>query len=336
MEKENKNSNVTLNKEGFMQAYAIYPDSLHRAGEEINLKELFSIVWNGKWWIIGITTLFAVLSVAYAINLPNLYQAEARLAVTEDAQRDGGAPLSGQFGGLASLAGVNLQQNHVDMATLAVEILQSRKFLTEFVERHNILPELMASESWDPISGTLFFNRNIYNPDSKEWTRVVDLPQLPRPSSWEYVQAFRDILAVERDSNGGLVTVRIIHRSPVVSQQWVNLLVEDINMEMRERSIEESNRSIAYLEEQLLQTSLTSMQEVFYQIMEQQIKKIMFASIRPEYVFRVIDPAVIPEQRHSPRRSLIAIAGTFFGGIFSLAVVFFIHILRSSNRKNDS
>ncbi|MDZ7925022.1 MAG: Wzz/FepE/Etk N-terminal domain-containing protein [Marinagarivorans sp.] len=36
--------------------------------DEIDLRELWNILWQGKWWIIGITFLFAVAGVIYAIE----------------------------------------------------------------------------------------------------------------------------------------------------------------------------------------------------------------------------------------------------------------------------
>ena len=44
--------------------------------DEIDLRELFTAIWQGKWIIIAITSLFAVASVFYAINQPNIYKSE--------------------------------------------------------------------------------------------------------------------------------------------------------------------------------------------------------------------------------------------------------------------
>ena len=73
------------------------------ADDEIDLRELFTAIWQGKWVIIAITTLFAVASVFYAINQPNIYKSEALLAPAEQDKAGGLGVLSGQFGGLASL-----------------------------------------------------------------------------------------------------------------------------------------------------------------------------------------------------------------------------------------
>ena len=75
--------------------------------DEIDLKELFMVLWSGKWLISVITAVAAASSVVVALSLPNIYVASALLAPAES----NGGGLSGlmkQYGGLASLAGVAL------------------------------------------------------------------------------------------------------------------------------------------------------------------------------------------------------------------------------------
>jgi LPS O-antigen subunit length determinant protein (WzzB/FepE family) len=62
--------------------------------DEIDLRELFSVLWAGKIKIIAITAVFAVASVIYALSAPDEYKATALLA---PAQSDGGG-LSGALG----------------------------------------------------------------------------------------------------------------------------------------------------------------------------------------------------------------------------------------------
>ncbi len=75
--------------------------------DEINLRELFTVLWVGKIKIIAITAMFAIMSVFYALSVPNQYKASVSLVPAQ--QQSGG--ISGalaQLGGIASLAGVSL------------------------------------------------------------------------------------------------------------------------------------------------------------------------------------------------------------------------------------
>lgn len=313
-----------------------YPPNYYNApypqDDEIDLRELFGIIWEGKWIIIAITLVFAVASVIYSLSLPNIYKAEATLAPTEEAQGQG---FGEGVGGLASLAGLSVGNKQVDKVTMAMEILQSRQFIKNFVEKHNILPEIMAVKEWHQASGALVFNKEVYNPDTKEWAAGTESPENSKPSSWEYVKTFRgSMLSVDKDTETpGLINISVSHQSPVIAHQWVEWLIEDINNHMRQRDIKEAQSSMEYLQNELGETNLSSMQQVFYQLIEKQIQTIMLANVRPEYIFQVLDPAVIPEEKDAPSRALICIIGTFLGGFLSLFVVFIRHLVRSSKKK---
>ena len=53
---------------------------LNQYDDEIDLRELFAVLWAGKIKIIFITAIFAVASVIYALSVPNQYKATALLA----------------------------------------------------------------------------------------------------------------------------------------------------------------------------------------------------------------------------------------------------------------
>jgi uncharacterized protein involved in exopolysaccharide biosynthesis len=107
--------------------------------DEIDLVELWNILWQGKWVIIAITFVFAVGSVAYALWLPDIYRTEVLLSPAPDEQSSGGrlgAEL-GQLGGLAGLAGINIGGSSVVLQKdRALAIMQSRFFVKAFFDQH--------------------------------------------------------------------------------------------------------------------------------------------------------------------------------------------------------
>ena len=74
---------------------------------EIDLREVFAVLWSGKIKILVITLIFAISSVFYALSVPNQYKATALLAPAQS-EPSGLSGALGQIGGLASLAGVNI------------------------------------------------------------------------------------------------------------------------------------------------------------------------------------------------------------------------------------
>lgn len=317
---------------------AISPDMLHTDNtpdDEIDLRELWNAIWSGKLLIIGISGLFAISSVFYAINKPDIYKATTLLSpASEQGGASGLSKMAGQFGGLASLAGINLGGGGTDKTGLALEVLKSRFFIENFIEKHQLLVPLMAANNWDINTNTLILNDEIYNTKTKVWIREVKAPKQPEPSLWEAYVAFKEILSVATDKQTGMITLAIEHYSPEVATQWLKWLVNDINLTMREQDKLEAQNSIDYLTGKLQETQLADMQTVFYQLIEQQTKTIMLAEVSKEYVLKTIDPANAPEQKAKPKRALIVVLSTTLGGILSVLIVLIRYFSKKVRRLN--
>nr|WP_081182285.1 Wzz/FepE/Etk N-terminal domain-containing protein [Colwellia sp. PAMC 21821] len=305
-----------MNSKEFYQQHHLPED------DEIDLAELWHAIWSGKLLIIIISALFAMSSIFYAINQPNIYKATTLLSPTSDQGGAGGlAKMAGQFGGLASLAGINLGGGGTDKTGLALEVLKSRFFLENFINQHNLLVPLMAVNNWDINTNTLIIDDEIYNAKTETWLGEVKAPKTPKPSSWQAFKAFKEILTISTDKENGMVTLTIEHYSPEVATRWLKWLVNDINATMREQDKVEAQNSIDYLTKKLKETQLADMQTVFYQLIEEQTKTIMLAEVSKEYVLKTIDPANAPEEKAKPKRALIVVLGTMLGGILSVLIV---------------
>ena len=69
---------------------------------EIDLSELFSVLWDGKWLVVGITTIFSIAAVIYSLSLPNVYQSRAILSPVGDYGGGGLSQVMKNYGGLPS------------------------------------------------------------------------------------------------------------------------------------------------------------------------------------------------------------------------------------------
>lgn len=301
--------------------------------EEINLSELTSIIWFGKWNIIVITMFFSAIATIYAVIQPNVYQSEALLSPAESESNGGLSSLAGQFGGLASLAGVNLGGQNFNKVELAIEVLNSRKFTSEFIKRHKILPDLMAAEEWDLGSDLVIYDEKKYNSATNEWVRKVKAPKTSTPSMQEAYIAFKKVVTANIDKDTGMISISAEHISPHVAKSWVNWLIEDINQTMKERDVQEALRSSEFLMKQLEKTKIADIRSVLYKLIEEQTKTIMFANVREEYTFKTIDPAFLPEEHSKPKRVLIIILGVLFGIMVSFLFVFIRYYMNVEKSK---
>lgn len=306
-----------------MTKYEPLPGNAHAQNEhddEIDLRQLFSTLWAGKWLILAITILFAAGGVAYALSKPNIYQSSVLLAPANEEGGMGG--ISGQLGGLASLAGINIGSGGSNQTVIAKEVLRSRAFLADFIERHNLAVPLMAVKGWNIEKSEWQYDREVYNPETGQWLPDKD-GKSQQPTDWDLVKVFKEKhLSVSENQENGMVTFSVKSLSPLAAQQWAQWLVEDINEHMRRQDVAEAEARINYLENKLTDTNIAGMQQVFYQLIESETRTVMLANAQQEYVFKTIDPAVVPQEKSEPKRALIAIIAIMLGGTLGVFIVF--------------
>jgi uncharacterized protein involved in exopolysaccharide biosynthesis len=288
--------------------------------EEIELWELWNLLWLEKWTLVIVTGFFAFASVSFALMQTNIYRAEIVLAPAE--ARQSASPLVSQLGGAAALIGINVGSQGGDRITNALAILQSREFLLRFIYEHDILIPLFAG-TWSIESGS-GVDQNIYDISTAKW-----LLENGAPTDMQAYRAFTSILSVSQDAANGLIRVSIDWHDPAVAAQWINQMVSDINRNIKDTDVKEATNAINYLRVQLESTQLVDMQRVFYQLIESQTRVVMLADVRDEYVFQVIDPAIPSDQKIAPSRALIAIVGTMAGVGLALMIVFVRRLFRS-------
>lgn len=286
--------------------------------EPLDLFELWNILWESKFLIVGITLAFAFGSVFYALAQIDIYRSEALLVPAEDTQPSN--PLLAQLGAAAGLAGIGAADSRGNQINTALATMRSREFIRQFIEKHDAKPSLMAGV-WNENNGSSSIDQSVYDSETKTWMAA-------EPTDQEAIRAFQSVLSIAYDQAGGLVTVAIEWKDPQLAKNWVSWLVEDVNELIKKQDEIEATSAIEYLNEQLQNTQLVDMQRAFYQLIESQTRIVMLTDVRDDYVFRTIDPAFVPEDKIRPRRSTICIVGTLLGGIFAIMLVLLLHAFK--------
>jgi len=119
--------------------------------------------------------------------------------------------------------------------------------------------------------------------------------------------------------------------SPNKIADMANNLVSSINSHAKDRAILEARDSISFLEKELEQTSIVNSQTILYSLIEQQMGKIMMANIRDEFVFKIIDPAVVPKRAENKIVLMIIFTGLILGVLFGSFVAFFISLIKKKD-----
>jgi len=293
--------------------YLVPADGASSGGaRDVDLLELWKILWRRKLLIVAITAVFALSSVVYALLATEWYRAEVVLAPTDSKSTQG---LAAQLGGIASLAGITVGSTST---AEPLAVLGSRDFARSFIEDYDLVKVLFDDE-WDESTDSWKSNDPKKQPDIRE-----------------AVKYFRDnVRTVRQDINTGLVTLTIEWKNPVLAAAWANVLVRRLNESMRERAIAEAQANIDYLQAELASTNLVTLQQSIGRLIESEVQKLMLARGHEEFVFRVVDTADVPHLRHWPKRTLIVLLATFLGGTLGAAIAISLDGMRRRHGSSD-
>jgi uncharacterized protein involved in exopolysaccharide biosynthesis len=281
------------------------PETREADAEDVNVGSIFALAWSGRSLICWTTLVFALVACGAAFVLPKSFVATSIIAPVSNSSSGslgGLSSLVSQFGGLASLAGISMGGDSKKFESLAV--LQSEQLTEKYIVSNDLLPILFASR-WDPARNT--------------W-KSTDPKKIPTP--WQANQYFKTIRTVSTDTKTGLITIAITWKDPKTAARWVNDLVNLTNEHLRNKAIREGEADVAYLNEQASKTDAVAVKQGIYNMLQNEINKIMVAKGSNEFALKVLDPAIAPEKPSSPLPVRWTLEGFFAGLLLSLLIVF--------------
>jgi uncharacterized protein involved in exopolysaccharide biosynthesis len=269
------------------------PTPLYKA-DTIDVIAVAYLLWRHKYFVAIVGFAFAVAAAVWALAATPIYRAEAVVVPAREDGVNNSTSLASRFGGLASLAGINLGNGGGDAASNSMAVLRSRRLIEEFIKRNALAPVLF------PVAGA-------------------------PPSLGFAVDRFRQtVVSIVTDKERGTTVIAVNWTDPKVAATWANELVATANDLIRSRALEDSSRNIEYLNRQLDQTNVVELRRVLYSLVEAETQKTMLANARSEYAFTVVDPAVAPESRVSPKRTLMVLTAAILG-LFVAVMTVLIH-----------
>ena len=297
--------------------------------DEIDLRELFYVLLEGKWIIFSVTSFISIIVLVYSLLLPNIYEAKAMLVPVNPSSGIAGA--LGSYSGLAGIAGISLPAGGDEgNSAKAIEKIRSLSFFENNILPNIHLPNLMAVKSWNSKTNILNFDDSIYDTNSNIWIRDYSYPQQQIPSAQESFAVFKtEHLSLSEDKTSGFITLSIKHQSPFIAKQWVELVINEVNAFYRQKDKLESEKAVNYLNQKISITGLSEIKQVIAQLLQEETKKLTLIEANQYYVFDYIDPPAVMEKKSEPRRALICILGAILGGMVSIFIVLIRHYVFS-------
>lgn len=277
---------------------------------EISIFELWKIIAGG-WFVTAIAiAVGVVLALILGAAIETTYRAE-----TVFVEASGGDALpqatGGLFSDLAVLAGINTGGGG---KASPITLMQSRSFAERFIRRNNLLPDLFKDQ-WDA-------EKNAWRAGYEEPPIWSGAAELQRRISMQPASAIP-----------GATILSIEWEDPVKAAYLADDLIRMANEVMRERDINDAERSIAYVNERMAETTVVELQRVLFSLLEQEHKTLMLANAREHYAFEILDPAIVPPSPFKPNLPQLLIAGFVAGLMFGVMFVFVRALVRRWRRE---
>lgn len=289
--------------------------------EGIDINEIFSILWRDRKLILIFQAFVSIFIVIYSLSLSDIYKSSAILAPTDDSSSL--ADLAGQYSSIASVAGISLPSSgEVDKIAMSVEIMQSFVFFEYIVNKYDLLFNLVAVEDWDKASNTFVVDKDIYDTKNKKYVSDIDYAVEGKPTlQYAHREIFLEIFNVSTDIKTGFVSISYEHVSPYFAKEIIDLIIFEINEITRNDDMQLAERSIKFLDEEISKTTLSDIRYGLNILKQKNIEKIMLAKTSPDYLFKVLSPAIASEKKAKPSRAVICILGFLLGLAFICVIV---------------
>jgi len=244
----------------------------------------------------------AVIAGALAFAARPYYRAEVVVSDVRDRSFGNSSSLASELGGLASLAGVNMTPGAL-AAQEAAAVLESHHLADEFIKRNDLIPLLL---------------RNTSKP----------------PTLWLASKKFKEtVLTIRKDQRKGVTAVSVVWTDAATAARWANGYVALANELIRGRALDESTRNIAYLNDQIANSTSVELRKVMYTLIETETKNLMIAKGRTEYAFEIVDPAIPPELKAGPHRLLNSLVGLLLGFGLGTGIAYVMERIRGRPRR---
>lgn len=312
--------------------YAVPANFMNMEGgreDEIDLFELWKILWSGKWFMVFWTILWTLAAVLVSLQLPQEYKASATLVSAQQ-----------EPSGLGSLVGnlpIALPGQAPDNIIL---FLQSRTLQERLIKKHNLLPLLY---------------KDLWNMETNSWD-IEEATDKPTVVKALQTQILNNLFKVSDDRKTGLIELSWTGQDPVFCFRMLTGVINELKFFMDNEHVSDARREREFVEGQLVkatteleyweQQAPTAQLALSRINREQFTSHMVYSELRKQLAlakiteakqvenFEILDSPFIPELPYKPNKKMIVALAFVLSGFLAVTLVFLRHAIRSIKQKN--
>ena len=289
--------------------------------DEIDLRELFAALWDGKLLIFIVTCAVFLFSSAYLHVAERSYTVSVTLRPTEE-QSSAGGNLGG-LGGLASLAGVQLPSGGTTEFITFQAMLKSQEVASRLFADENLIQRLFAGE-WDesrksflqPITTLGNVKRMLKPLLTGEGQSAYIAPNAAR-----LAKTLAEDLSVSEDQTSGMLKLSMESAKPKLASDLMLALIRETDGFLKERFVISGSDALRFYQQKISKARSREHREALAKLIATEEQKLMLATREGPFVVEIMmgpDQSLRPT---SPKSSLVLALGLVLGLFLGAAVV---------------
>jgi len=306
--------------------------------DEINLLELWQVVWKRRKFIAYFVGAVVVLTAVVSLFMTNIYESKAVITPVETKSGAGGgmaAALAAMGGGLGGMIGLPESASSTEIVLL----LNSNILREKIIKEYNLLPVLF-SKQWDEEKKT--WKRGGFSLNPLTWVsklitavKPADKKALKKvpgvPDIYDGLRVLKDIIQVQSNIKEKSITISAQFDDPEVAASLAGYFVAALNDHMSKEARRVAAINKKYLEEQLPLNSDPLIKQKIYTMIAQQVETAMMAEVKENFSFKVIDPPMVPDKKIKPKRAQMVVLSFVVALFLAVFIVFFLEYLEKNN-----
>ena len=299
--------------------------------DEIDLRDVFFTLWDGKVYLILISIIFVFLASFYLQSAERTYS--VRYNLKSVAETNNNPTLSG-LGGFVSLAGIQLPTSSNTDFNIFKELITSEEVSEVIFENKKIIRGIFRSE-WDETlnsySRPTQSKMQVFVSNAKKLlTGNIPVNYMP-PNPRRLSIFIADNIKINEDTNTGFLEFASETSQP---ELILSLIIEATKVSdkiMRQRYINFSAEPLNFYKDKLRTSRSREHREALAELISKEEQKLMFASRGKYFIAEPYINPTISLHPTAPKPKLILALSLVFGLFLGALLVLIRHAIKKEN-----
>ena len=300
--------------------------------DEIDLRELFSVLWRGKYFIIIFTMISLAAGSLYLRNLSSKYSVSILLAPVQEEQS---TPNFGNLGGLASLAGISLPSgNASDFAKYEI-MLKTQEISTLVFKEKNLIQALFSdewfSDEWDENQQIFRAPKKSKKTLIKNYVKELLTGQPPKeytePSSARLTEFIDKKIRINLDKKTQYLNLSAENSNPELVTKLLISMIKNTDELFKKKFIKQANDAVQFYQIKISKARSQEHREILATLIAKEERKLLLATREGPFVAEILTGPNTSLYPTSPKASHILALSMLLGSFLSCGLLLIRHFL---------